>query len=51
MFNEPIIGEFKPCEDCVNPSGCLTYCQIQDYLSQDTAKIRCETPEQMEGTE
>lgn len=51
MSNEPIIGEFAPCEDCVEPSGCLTYCHIKDYLSQDTAKIRGETPEQLEGAE
>lgn len=43
--------EFVPCDDCPNPSGCLTRCGIQEYISENTniAEQRGETPEQLWG--
>lgn len=45
--------EFVPCDDCVNPSGCLTRCAIQEYIvtNSDIAEQRGETPEQLWGGE
>ena len=43
--------DFVPCDDCPNPSGCLTRCGIQEYISENTniAEQRGETPEQLWG--
>ena len=43
--------EFVPCDDCVNPSGCLTRCGIQELINEnvDIAEQRGETPKQLWG--
>ena len=43
--------DFVPCDDCVNPSGCLTRCGIQEYFSENAnvAEQRGETSKQLWG--
>lgn len=51
-FEEPS-EPLAPCEDCVDPGGCLTQCYIQRYLKENgnVAQDRGETPEQLWGDE
>lgn len=46
-----IEDNFVPCDDCVNPSGCLTRCRIEEYHQEnsDVAAQRGETPQQLWG--
>lgn len=43
--------DFTPCEDCVQPDGCLSRCSIQEYIKENTdiAFQRGETPKQLWG--
>ena len=43
--------DFVPCDDCPNPSGCLTQCGIHEWINKNTniAEQRGETPAQLWG--
>lgn len=43
--------EFVHCDDCPNPSGCITRCGIQEFHKENinVAEQRGETPEQLWG--
>ena len=43
--------EFVPCDDCVDPNGCLTLCYIQEYIKENKniAEQRGETQQQLWG--
>lgn len=43
--------DFVPCDDCPNPSGCVTRCGIEQFFKENTnvAEQRGETPEQLWG--
>lgn len=43
-MKNPSDEEFIPCEDCPNPSICVTYCRDQEPLKEDVAKVRKELP-------
>ena len=44
---------FVPCDDCLNPDGCLTICGIQEYIKENTdvATQRGENINQLVGDE
>ena len=39
--------DFVPCDDCPNPESCITRCGIQEYISENVAEQRGETPEEL----
>lgn len=43
--------EFKYCNDCPGPNGCITRCGIEEYkkANNNVAEQRGETPEQLVG--
>ena len=36
--------EFIPCEDCPNPSMCVTYCRAQESVKENISKVHNEIP-------
>jgi hypothetical protein len=47
--DEDTIEQCEQCEDCVFPNGCIRECAIANYVHEDVATIRGETPEQLMG--
>ena len=43
-MKNPSDEEVLPCEDCPEPSVCLTYCQLRANKEEDVAKGRNELP-------
>ena len=43
-MKNPSEEEILPCEECPNPSMCVTYCQAKENLKENVSKDQPELP-------